>query len=192
MYERVSIDNSPLTAYYSAHPSFRGSLLVPKDSLRLVLRLAFLVLCLGLVISSSSVQAGTGTTDTGAFPGQGDYHSWLRANALYDKADEEVRARRYDQAVSNYRAAIDVYPYDGSYFYNLALILKEKKDFKQAEKCFRKSTELSPSRWIYWAGLGDALKHEGQAADARGAYAKASRLNPPPEIKTALEKAARE
>src|SRR5256885_5573103 len=82
------------------------------------------------------------------------------------RAVEFSRAKAWDQAIVNYRKALDLEPNDATTHYDLALALKYKGDAPQAVEEFESTLKLKPK----WADAHYALastlydRHEADAA----------------------------
>jgi Flp pilus assembly protein TadD len=111
--------------------------------------LFFLVLLLALSVASGIAQD--------SFPGIGKLSDWKRATQANSKGAALARAGQTDLAVSEFRQAIAIYPFDPYFHANLALLYENnKKDFSAAEKLFLHAIGLAPSNsdfHLAYAGL---------------------------------------
>lgn len=121
------------------------------------------------------------------FPGKGEYKDWAKASRFYNLGNALRKAGRFDEAVEQYRLAINTYPYDADFFHNLGLALKKKGDFGGAEKAYRQALSLSGQDWDSWYNLGSVLYELKRFKDARAAFLTASSFNPATNGKNSIE-----
>src|SRR5271166_5836582 len=84
------------------------------------------------------------------------------AESYRQHAAELSRAKSWDDAITNYRKALEIEPNDSVTHYNLALALKYKGDTREALKEFQSAVKLRP-KWAeahyglgaVWYDLGD-------------------------------------
>ncbi|GEM_PF-3246061 len=176
MRHKICVDKRALAAYYSARP-LSGVLRVQvKDRMRL-LPVLLMFLVLGMWATACPSELG------GQFPGKGDYQTWLRANLLYNEGNHLAKAGDLTGAISKYKEAIRIYPFDYQYSYNLANTYVTRKEFKEAESEYRRAAGLNPSAWEVWNNLGYLLLQVGRAQEAKIVFSKALALDPPPQDK---------
>ena len=133
-----------------------------------------------------SVPAATVETQTGGFPGKGDYQKWMQANEAYNQATRFRMSGEYDAAIAKYKEAISTYKYQAEFYTNLGLCYKNTGDLKAAESAYKKSLSIKPS-WQAYADMGNVLKRQRKNSDARKAFQKALECNPPPELVPTIE-----
>ena len=68
------------------------------------------------------------------------------AESYRQRAAELSRAKSWDDAITNYRKALELEPNDAATHYNLALALKYKGDSREALKEFQAALKLRP-KW---------------------------------------------
>ncbi len=84
------------------------------------------------------------------FPGQGSKKEWARATHVYDQAIAARQKNDTAEAVRLYEEAIAIYPYDGNFYYNLAIhYARDKKNYPKAEELIGKAVELSPEDYSF-------------------------------------------
>jgi tetratricopeptide (TPR) repeat protein len=88
------------------------------------------------------------------------------AESYRQKAIELSRLKSWDQAIANYRQALDLEPNDPSTHYNLALTLKYKGEAKQAIEEFDAALRLKPKWADAHYGLGATWYDLGEQATA--------------------------
>ena len=76
------------------------------------------------------------------------------AESYRQRALELSRAKSWDEAIANYRKALDLEPKDALTHYNLALALKYKRDDHEALKEFQAAINLRPKWAEAHYGLG--------------------------------------
>jgi O-antigen ligase/Tfp pilus assembly protein PilF len=84
--------------------------------------------------------------------------------------------KRLPQAVSHYRRALQLMPFDALHHHNLGWCYRRLKQNQQAIAHFRKSISLDKSQPLYYLSLGDALERTGSDDAALQQYETASRL----------------
>lgn len=123
----------------------------------------------------------------GVFPGVGDKNAWLKANGFFAEGNQLMHGNKLTDAIAKYKQAIDLYPSEFQYHYNLALALKKNNDSAGAIVEFKQAIALNRASWKAWKGLANTYFKAGQFADARVAFQQALASNPPakeiPEIK---------
>src|SRR2546430_14357481 len=99
--------------------------------------------------------------------------------ATYSKAATEfARQKSWDEAIGNYRKALELEPNDPLTHYNLALALKYKGDAAQAVEEFEAALHLKPKWAAAEYGLGAARYDLHDQAAAIKALETAIRLDP--------------
>jgi tetratricopeptide (TPR) repeat protein len=75
-----------------------------------------------------------------------------------DLADRHFRARRYDEAIANYKLAIEASdrPYQTTYL-NLGSAQYEKGDYEAAAESFRRAIQLKPNDYRGHYNLAETL-----------------------------------
>ena len=96
------------------------------------------------------------------------------------KAVELSRNKSWDEAISNYRKALELEPNDADTHYNLALTLKYKGEPQQAVEEFQTALRLKPKWADAHYGLGATQYELGDQPAAL------------PELRTAVELRSRE
>jgi len=138
------------------------------------IRLTLPVLCSGLLLLACSSPSPQPPVDTSAFPVADD--SYLRGRNLY-------LARRYDDAIAAYQAALRI---DGTHVNarnGLAIAYAEQRDFAHAIPIWRELTRdvtmaSGPASAFLFSNLGYAYLLSGDADAAQVALEKACLLDP--------------
>src|ERR1700722_1056030 len=81
------------------------------------------------------------------------------------RAAELSRAKSWDDAITNYRKALELEPNDAATHYNLALVLKYKGEYREALKEFQAALKLRPKWAEAHYGIG-AVWNDLQDQDA--------------------------
>lgn len=118
----------------------------------------------------------------GDFPGKGSRDRWLRANDQLNVGLHLARAGKYNKAIPSIQSAINIYPHDASYFFNLAVCYENRDkpgDMERAERLYRESIKLAPGVWETWNGLATPLASLHKYGEARSAKLKALQCGPP-------------
>ncbi|MBY0547398.1 MAG: tetratricopeptide repeat protein [Candidatus Obscuribacterales bacterium] len=88
------------------------------------------------------------------------------------------RDNRVDAAITKVKAAIDVYPFDSTYFYNYGNYLSAKKNFSEATMQYQKAIALEPRDFDSLYNLGLAYRGLKNNKMAEAAYRKALAIRP--------------
>lgn len=119
--------------------------------------------------------------------GQAQFEAWLeeeRAKAQVTinepglRAIQLARAGRLDQAIAQYREAIDANPFDGYLYYRLALLLEEVGAQEEALQAYADAANTAATDPYLWFALGTAHQDQGNFEEAKEAYINASELSP--------------
>jgi tetratricopeptide (TPR) repeat protein len=136
------------------------------------LSLLTMVAALALVLTSHAL------ADQAA--GVGDSRDdWLKANGFFAEGNHLVQAKKYAEAAAKYRKAIEIYPADYHYKFNLALALKHQGDLLAAVDAFKESLALNSKDWKAWKGLANCYYQLGDFKQAEGAFRRALDCAPP-------------
>lgn len=95
----------------------------------------------------------------------------------FNIAIESMKANRFDQAVENWRKALEMNPEDGQAHFNLGYSLNETGQPAEAMAEYRKASELSPDNPIVLANYALALAQSGNLDEAIVNYRKSLALN---------------
>lgn len=124
---------------------------------------AVFFLCLTLVAPSTCL-----ADSQNRFPGKGDKSAWERANVLAREGIVLGRTpNQLDAAIQKVKAAIALYPFDSTYYYNLGNYYSDKKAFNEAVEQYSKAVSLEPqdvdslfNLGLAYRGLKDNQKAE--------------------------------
>jgi tetratricopeptide (TPR) repeat protein len=97
--------------------------------------------------------------------------------AFIERGDELRRAKRYDEAISQYKAAIakaDKPPFTAHL--NLGAAYYEKADFRAAADAYRRAIEIKPNDFRGYYNLAEALYALGNYSEAEAEYRKVPAL----------------
>ncbi|HEX5481906.1 MAG TPA: tetratricopeptide repeat protein [Terriglobia bacterium] len=83
-----------------------------------------------------------------------------------------------DQAIAYFKQELQVNPDDAAPEYSIAEILRQQRQFSQAERHFRRALQMSPDFVEAHVGLGQTLLAEHQLEAARRELEKAAELRP--------------
>ena len=93
---------------------------------------------------------------------------------LYEReAQVWKRGKRYDQAITAYRAAVALAPRDALLRVQLGEALRDSGTLDDAERELRQAVALDPASASYWNALGMVLGAAGRLAEAEGAFREA-------------------
>ena len=126
--------------------------------------------------------------DAKGFPGRGSMDTWERAHEIYNEGYELNMLGDYQQAISKFRSAIILYPYDADFYYDLGNAYSGTDQWSLAEQSYRSSLKINDKTWSTWLELGTALKWQEKYADSKEALSKALQLNPDAAGRARIEK----
>ena len=151
--------------------------------------IVLLISCLSGLLSAACLpaQAGTfaglyalsaaeGESDTGEKPKKKGYAD--EAVKHYNRGVEFHQNGSLNQAVQEYKAAIEADGRLAEAYSNLGAVYLAQKSYKMAAEAFNKALALKPDRPTTLNGLGNALYAKGQTAEAKDKWAKAIEIDP--------------
>ena len=118
---------------------------------------------------------------------------WRDSAALFQRALEVTRNNyvayyclgahisdegRSDEAIADYRLALQINPTYGEAHNNLGVELASRGEIDEAMKCFRDAMRVSPRLASAYSNLGMALVRQGKEREALQQYQESLRLNP--------------
>jgi tetratricopeptide (TPR) repeat protein len=102
-------------------------------------------------------------------------------NQFIQKGNEAYNKKQYDEAINNYKKAIEKNPDDETAQYNLGNALYKSGKAKEAEEAFNnaiKNSQSSANKASAWYNNGVAFQNENKLPECINAYKQALRLNP--------------
>src|SRR5205085_10825920 len=91
---------------------------------------------------------------------------WDDAERRVEKAQELFEQRRWSEALEELRAATDINPYNGGWFFNIGLTLDEMGRFDEAIDAYRKALAIEETDPQAMNHLGAALPRGGNFREA--------------------------
>jgi tetratricopeptide (TPR) repeat protein len=143
--------------------------------------IAFIFTLIGMFVIYLSAPAEHQARPDPAGPGQStamDEEVDDEILSLIKRGDELLRAKRYDEAITQYKAAIA--RADRPVFtahLNLGSVYYEKGDFRAAVEAFRKATEIRPNDYRGHYNLAEALYASEDYKGSEAEYRKVIALN---------------
>ena len=182
MTTKISIDNRLEFAY-----DFARHWRVGRSSFLIGYRHLFGILLVVAIVLSQGTFSPWAHADT--FPGRGSHAAWQAANQTYNEGNRLSDAGKYMDAVPKYKTAIQLYPYDQSYFHNLAYAYEKAGQLPLAEAAYKEALKLNPKAWDSWNGLKNVFYKEGKYQDSRQACLKALECGPPDQNRASIQRA---
>jgi tetratricopeptide (TPR) repeat protein len=109
-------------------------------------------------------------------------HSFAQnENELIEKGNEAYNKKQYNEAISNYKKAIEKNPTDETALFNLGNALYKSGKNEEAEQAFDQAVNSSQSpgnKANAWYNKGVALQNNNKLPECIEAYKQALRLNP--------------
>lgn len=125
-----------------------------------------------MILAQSAAQAGAPE-----FPGRGNKKDWQRASKTYDQALSQRKRGNIDGAIKLYEQAINIYPYDGDFYCNLAIhYARDKKDLDRAQQLINKAVELKPKNYSFQWERAAILLAQGKLEAAKQVLLSAQKL----------------
>jgi tetratricopeptide (TPR) repeat protein len=103
-----------------------------------------------------------------------EMHNFYRAHL--HRGNLYLTKGAYQQAIEDYRAAIELDATDAAAFYNLGVALQQLERMEEAGEAFRDATRLNPQHLPAAQALGDVLIDLGLLDEAENIYARVLRL----------------
>ena len=97
---------------------------------------------------------------------------------LFNIAIETMKKSRFDEAVLQWRKALELNPDDSKAHFNLGYSMFERGELDKAIEEYRRACELDPEDAVVHANLALALAQTGKLGEAIDHYRKALALNP--------------
>lgn len=91
---------------------------------------------------------------------------YLAAADLVRRNEKKPFNKRIGAMIELYKKAIELSPYNATFYVELAKVLAEKGDYKEAEMSYRKALELEPRYAAAMALYGDLLAKKGRNKEA--------------------------
>jgi tetratricopeptide (TPR) repeat protein len=101
-----------------------------------------------------------------------------RGDLKLGRANFYVRAQRYDEAISTYKALLEKDPGSADLLFKLGETYRRKGDINLAADAFRKSSEAAPNSTLPLLQLGLILETLGPADQAKAVYEHILKLDP--------------
>lgn len=121
------------------------------------------------------------------FPGKGSESAWSDALPHYNLANKYLNTERYEQAIEQYTAAIQLYPFDPDFYTNLGVAYRKIDDLRDAEQVYKKATELSPDDWMPWSDLANVYLKQNKFKETIATFERTLKCKPPADERTAIE-----
>lgn len=114
----------------------------------------------------------------GNFPGQGSPEAYNKAVDIMNEGADRADKKDYEGAITCYKRAISIYPYDAGFYQNTAFALMKLKRFKDALPFYKKSLELEPNFFMSLLGYGACLWETESLAEAETCFRRALIVQP--------------
>lgn len=105
-------------------------------------------------------------------------NDWDDAERRVERAQELFEQRRWIEALEELRAAIDINPYNGSWFFNIGLTLDEMERYDEAIEAYRKSLEIDAHDLQSMSHLGIDLHRVGNFDEALRTFERVEQIDP--------------
>lgn len=147
------------------------------------MRIYALVLLLALSVQTQVIaQEFEAERDLAKFPGVGSIEAWRTARPEAQAGNAAMKARRWDEAIRHFKAALDLYEYQPRVWTQMGRAIEERGgDLAEAERCYRKSLKLNAENWHAWKCLANVLYVQKRYGESREALASALQLKVPPK-----------
>lgn len=176
----------PVLSKQNARPGRFAYSAEPQGALTKLISLAAIVLFLSC-FGACKCAYGQGKEYAG-FSGKGDIDKFNKATELTNNGVVLLNAKKTDDAIAKFKAAIEIYPDQTKAHENLGIAYRQKKQLDLAETECKKAVELEKGNWKAWRNLGTVYFDEKKYDDAITAY-QSSLAAKPPAAKAASIKA---
>lgn len=102
---------------------------------------------------------------------------WDDAERRVEKAQELFEQRRWSEALEELRAATDINPYNGSWFFNIGLTLDEMERYEEAIEAYNEALGIEPNDLQALNHLGIDLHRIGKFDDAIGTFERMEQID---------------
>ena len=103
---------------------------------------------------------------------------WNEAEGRVERAHDLYKEGRWAEAAAELRAAIDVNPYNSSWFFNLALTLEAMEDHQSAHDAYQAAIKLAPDDTEVLNCSGVNLTSMGNYEDALSVFERIEEMDP--------------
>lgn len=145
-------------------------------------------LILAAAIFVAGLQNASLAKSDGRFPGKGSYTAWVNANTFLKFGNDFAHKGEYDRALDSYKKAIQTYPYDSIYYFNLGNAFSMKGQYSIAEESYRKAIDLEEDYFQAWLNLGHTIARQGRPTEAARVLRRAADLAQNPQEKAEIER----
>jgi tetratricopeptide (TPR) repeat protein len=105
-------------------------------------------------------------------------NDWQDAERRFERALEFFQQRKWSQALEELRVATSINPFNGSWFFNLGLILDEMGRYDEALDAYRRSVRIEPENLPALGRLGADLYRTGRLRQALRTFQKMAEIDP--------------
>ncbi len=91
--------------------------------------------------------------------------------ALYNKGLELYGQQKYDEAIEEYKKAIEIDPQDGEIYLAVSMTFDRKQDYENALDYARKAVDFMPREPLAYTNLSRIYQKKGMIAEAEEAMA---------------------
>ena len=105
-------------------------------------------------------------------------NEWIEAEQRVERAHQMYRSGRWEEALRELRAALEIQPEQGEWHFNMGLTLEALGRHTQAAGCYRRAAERCSHQPDIFNHLGAACLRAGRAGEAIEAFEQAARLDP--------------
>jgi tetratricopeptide (TPR) repeat protein len=112
------------------------------------------------------------------FPGKGSKAKFSEALSIYAEGVDLVKAGRNKDAILQYKRAINLYPFSGTFHYNLGKAYSREKSYANAIACYKEAIKLAPDLDRAYTNLSEMFYRTKDYRSAEGFATKATQINP--------------
>ena len=105
-------------------------------------------------------------------------NDWTNAEARVQRAHDLYDEGRWAEAAAELRAAIDINPYNASWYFNLGLTLEVMEDYERACEAFKSALDLEPNDLEAMNCLGVNMTRQGKYSEALEYLDQIERIDP--------------
>ena len=105
-------------------------------------------------------------------------NDWSDAERRVERAQELFERRQWNEALSELRAATDINPYNGAWFFNIGLVLDEMGRLDEAIEAYRRAVGIDPDDITALMHLGLDLYRTGRLHEALRTFQRIQAIDP--------------
>ena len=133
---------------------------------------------LTLAFLCSSAWPSAFAFDPFKFPGKGSQKKFNEAMASYTEGVEFVKSGKNQEAISSYKKAIAIYPFSGTFYYNLGRAYSRQKNYPGAIASYKQAIKVAPDMDMAYCNVSEMFFRTKDFRAAEEYARKATEIDP--------------